>query len=100
MFLYTFFQTELQVVNWDSCYMLTECANELVLAAECAEPHTRRWLETQLSLTFPQLVGTSQFTEQTYVALQHDMHCASTAVRVNVFFEFHSSVVCELKTPL
>jgi hypothetical protein len=81
-------QSKNQLLNGDS-YMLTECANQLVLAAECAEPHTRRWLDKQLP---PYMVAppssTSQFTEQTYEALQHDLQRASTAIRANVFLNF------------
>jgi hypothetical protein len=102
MLFHTFFHTEMGVVNRGSCHMLTECANQLVLAVECADPHTRCWLDNKLSFTFRHVIGkyTSQFTENTYKALQHDLQRVSTAIRANVYFEFYSSVVCELKTPL
>jgi hypothetical protein len=88
-FFCTFFlKTKLQVVNgWDSCYILTECANQLVLAAECADPHTRRWLETGLSCDQPhQLNITQLFTEHTCEALQHGLQCTSNAIQAHVRF--------------
>jgi hypothetical protein len=100
MFFSTFFYTEMQVMNRDSCYMLTECANQLMLAAECAGLHTRRWWEKRLLFRGIDLSSMVQFTEQTYENLQHDLQRASTAIRANVLFEFHPSIVCELKTPL
>jgi hypothetical protein len=45
-------------------YVLTEWANQLVLAAECPGPHTQRWLEKGLHYGTPWR-STVQFTEHT-----------------------------------
>jgi hypothetical protein len=85
LFFYTFLQPNLQLLNRDS-YMLTECANQLVLAAECADPQTRRWLDKQVPSMAPRAAAWWQFTEQTYEALQYDLQRASIAIQANVCF--------------
>jgi hypothetical protein len=99
MFFYAFFRTDrtgLQAVNRDSCYMLTECANQLVPAAECPGPHTQRWLEKGLDYG-PPWWSTVQFTEHTHKILQHDLQRASTAIRANVcLLNFTLPLFCNL----
>ncbi|KAJ2935674.1 hypothetical protein H1R20_g1420, partial [Candolleomyces eurysporus] len=43
MFFYTIFSKKPQSLN-DNSYLLTECTNQLALAAECPDPHIRLWL--------------------------------------------------------
>jgi hypothetical protein len=90
MFFHTFLlQPKLQVVlsRGDSCYMVTQCANQLVLAAECADPHIRRWLKTNWHCGLPRRLSPTQlFTEHTYTALQHGLQCASNATQAHICF--------------
>jgi hypothetical protein len=71
-------------------YLLTECAEQLALAAECPAHRIRLWLENQLgaALYFPFVQRTDQFTEHTYGVLKHSLQRASNAVYTNVRFPF------------
>jgi hypothetical protein len=84
----------------DAPYVLTEWANQLVLAAECPSPHTQRWLEKGLYYASSTL-NTVQFTEDKLKTLQHALQCASTAIRANVcLLNFTLLLFCDLKTPM
>jgi hypothetical protein len=102
MFFYNLNLNIFQLLNKDLC-MLTECANQLVLAADCADIRTRCWLEEVLDYYdnhYSSERSTAQFTEHTYKALQHDLQRASKTIQAHVCFEFYPSVVRGLKTPL
>jgi hypothetical protein len=82
-------------------YVLTEWANQLVLAAECPGSHTQCWLETGMYCAHPVQGRTVQFTEHTHEVLQHDLQRASTAIRANVcLLNFTLLLFCNLKTPM
>ncbi|RXW12985.1 hypothetical protein EST38_g12866 [Candolleomyces aberdarensis] len=62
-------------------YLLTECAEELALAAECPDHRIRLWLEHWVGVTqFPLQLRKHQFTEHTYGALQHNLQRVSTVI--------------------
>ncbi|RXW16185.1 hypothetical protein EST38_g9668 [Candolleomyces aberdarensis] len=67
-------------------YLLTECIEQLVLAVEYPDHRIRLWLQDRLHITLLPLLrgGTDQFTEHTYVALQHNVQRASNAIHANV----------------
>jgi hypothetical protein len=87
MFFYSLTLNGLQLLNHD-LHILTECANQLALAAECADPHTRHWLKEGFSYDYNESRrrSTVQFTERTFEALQHDLQRASTAIQAIVCF--------------
>ncbi|KAJ2925438.1 hypothetical protein H1R20_g11655, partial [Candolleomyces eurysporus] len=66
-------------------YLLTECVEQLALAAECPDPRIRLWLEDQLPGYWANLEqgSTYQFSVHTYRALQHNLQRASTAIHAN-----------------
>jgi hypothetical protein len=65
MFFYTIVDLrEYRLLN-NQPYVLTEWANQLVLAAKCPGPHTQRWLENGLCYGTPRR-STVQFTERTH----------------------------------
>jgi hypothetical protein len=79
-------------------YVLTEWANQLVLAAECPGPHTQCWLEKGLYYG-SSMMSTVQFTENELKTLQHALQRASTAIRANVCpLNFTLLLFCNLKT--
>jgi hypothetical protein len=81
-------------------YVLTEWANQLVLAAECRGSHTEHWLEKGLYYDASRR-NTIQFTEDGLKTLQHAMQRASTAIRANVcLLNFTLLLFCDLKTPM
>jgi hypothetical protein len=91
MFFHTFLlQPKLQVLlsRGAPCHMVTQCANQLVLAVECAGPHIQRWLKTNWHCGLPcQLSSTQLFTEHTYEALLHALQCAlNTLIQAHVCF--------------
>jgi hypothetical protein len=75
----------------DGLYMLTECTNQLVLAAECTSPRIQDWLKLPWSYcSYEKEEDSIPFSKHTYNTLQHDLRRASTAIQANVcFFEFH-----------
>jgi hypothetical protein len=85
----------------DAPYVLTEWANQLVLAAECPGPHTQCWLEKGLHYGSPMMLSTVQITEDELKTLQHALQCASTTIRANVCpLNFTLPLFCNLKTPM
>ncbi|RXW23270.1 hypothetical protein EST38_g2582 [Candolleomyces aberdarensis] len=77
-------------------YLLTECVEQLALAAECPYYPIRLWLKNRLDDRFfvGYRVNRIRFTEDTYGALQHNLQRVSNAIRANVFFlEFHSFTI-------
>jgi hypothetical protein len=97
-----FFSINLQK-SWlsdDQPYVITEMATQLVLAAECAGPHTQRWLEK--GLFHGSNPGyTVQFTEDEFKTLQDALQRASAAIRANVCISnFTLPLFCNLKTPM
>jgi hypothetical protein len=85
MFFCTFAQNRLWFLNLRGSDLLTKCAEQLVLAVECANPHTRRWLETGLHFGQPLRRWKAYFfTEHTHKALQHDLQRASPTILAKV----------------
>jgi hypothetical protein len=97
MFFYGLVGARYDSQKLNDSYVLTECSHQLVLAAECTDPHIRHWLKTGLA----SLDGHNteiQFTEQTCNALQHDLQRASTAIQASVGFScFTLSLFRKLK---
>ncbi|KAJ2932316.1 hypothetical protein H1R20_g4785, partial [Candolleomyces eurysporus] len=84
MFFYTIFLKK----HWsltDNSYLLTECTNQLALAAECSDPHIRLWLKQKLLdlRAFGSPVITVEFTEHTYETIRHGLQRASAAIHTN-----------------
>jgi hypothetical protein len=84
----------------DQPYVITEMATQLVLAAECAGPHTQRWLKKGLSYgSEPGYIV--QFTEDEFKTLQDALQRASTAIRANVCISnFTLPLFCNLEMPM
>jgi hypothetical protein len=100
MFFYTVIHLQRYQLLNNQLYVLTEWANQLVLAAECPGPHTQHWLEKALPYVFPML-STVQFTEDELKTLQHALQCASTTIRANVCpLNFALPLFCNLKPPM
>jgi hypothetical protein len=83
LFFYTLFGTI------DTMYLLTECAKQLALAAECPDPLIAHWLGHSL-LPFSGYLGgegsTFPITEHLCKTLQHDLERASAAIHAKVRF--------------
>jgi hypothetical protein len=88
MFLYTIREgrSKFLQLSIGESYMLTECSHQLLLAAECADPHIKHWLEESLKSWYQEGGNQIQFTECTYNALRHDLQRTSTAIQANVCF--------------
>jgi hypothetical protein len=82
MFFYAAFLAQPQFLDND-LYVLTECTQQLVLAAEGADPRTQLWLEKELNYKYTRNI-TVQFTKHTHKALQLDLQRALTAIEAHV----------------
>jgi hypothetical protein len=100
MFFYTITNLREYPQSNNQPYVLTECANQLVLVAECPGPYTQRWLEKRLHYVGPS-GSVVQLTEHTHETLQCALQRASTAIRANVcLLNFTVPLFCNLKTPM
>ncbi|RXW16658.1 hypothetical protein EST38_g9195 [Candolleomyces aberdarensis] len=79
---YTLILMEPQPLNGYSD-LLTECAKQLALAAECSDRRIRLWLEEELDYDVLDdgPACTVQFTKNTYKTVRQDLQRASTAIQ-------------------
>ncbi|KAJ2936238.1 hypothetical protein H1R20_g855, partial [Candolleomyces eurysporus] len=86
MFFYTVFLKNSPSLT-DNSYLLTECTNQLALAAECPDPHIRLWLRKVLhyGMTRYSAMITIQLTENTYETVRNGLQRASAAIHINVY---------------
>ncbi|RXW12986.1 hypothetical protein EST38_g12867 [Candolleomyces aberdarensis] len=87
-------------ISVDPSYLLTECVEQLALAAECPDHRIKLWLEILLPDHWA-VSRTYQFNEHMYRSLKHNLQRASTAIHPKVlFFSFVLQLFCPTETPL
>ncbi|RXW11614.1 hypothetical protein EST38_g14241 [Candolleomyces aberdarensis] len=104
MFFYTLFLIESAPLLEDTSKwrLLTNCTNQLALAAEFPDSWIRPWLEQGLYYAnFGDSLHRVSFTEDTYETIQYDLQRASTAIHANVCFSnFIPYYFMQLKAPM
>ncbi|RXW19975.1 hypothetical protein EST38_g5877 [Candolleomyces aberdarensis] len=87
MFFFSLFLERFRASS-DTLYLLTQCAKQLALVAECPGDRFRPWLETGMyyPVKADGLICIAQLTERTYKTVQHDLRRASSAIYAKVLF--------------
>ncbi|RXW14113.1 hypothetical protein EST38_g11739 [Candolleomyces aberdarensis] len=84
-FFHTLFLME-PLASIEDSYLLTECTQQLALAAECPDRRIRLWLERKFWYFEKCQEHPFRLSEHAHETLQHDLQRASTAIHANVCF--------------